>query len=384
MNDCLNGMACDEATAFELRELLSAEADIHGNAFARLDTDSAGRVRALLPLRAGTVTVERLESGRLRYRHTDPHTGAGGVYMAEEILHIRHRSKDGIWGQSPIARARETFALAADQLDASSSIVRNGARVSGILSFPEMMGAEAFERARDSIVDRVSGSQNAGRIMVLDGGATFSPMSMNARDAEFIENRRLSNLDIARLFGVPPTVAGIPDHATYSNVEQETRAFVARCLAPWAKRIESALNAALLTPAGRRRYVIEHDLDGLMRGEISARYEAYRIGRDGGWLSANEIRRAEGFAPIPGGDAYLTPMNMRDAGAACNQWGAGMRQATFKQSDVERALRAAKKVGLYIARYRILKDGSIDVFPSTEPVQTQVETDVNPFDERFK
>ena len=59
-------------------------------------------------------------------------------------------------------------------------------------------------------------------------------------------------------------------------------------------------------------------------------------------------------------------------------------RALFKQIDVERVLRAVKKVGLYAARVHIAKDGSIDLYPSTEPVRTQVQADLNPFDERLK
>ena len=121
-------------------------------------------------------------------------------------------------------------------------------------------------------------------------------------------------MQIARVYQVPPTAIGITDHATYSNVGEESRALVVKCLAPMAKRIEQAMSAALLTPESRRTLFVEHDLAGLLRGDMAARYGAYAIGRQWGWISANEIRGLENMPAIDGGDEYLAPLNMVPAG----------------------------------------------------------------------
>jgi HK97 family phage portal protein len=299
-----------EITAFEGREALSAWTDLHGNAFARIETNGRGQVTALHPLLPGSTAIERLRSGRLRYRHTDT-DGRLVILLAEEVLHIRHRTRDGVTGLSPLTWAREAISLTLDQQEHAGSMMRNGSRFSGALVF-QGVAPKQIEDLREWFARHYVGPDKAGKVIVLDGAADFKPFSMSATDAEFLESRKLSNLEIARLYGVPPTIAGIPDHATYSNVTQESRAFVARCLAPWARRIENAANRALLTESQRREFFIEHDLSGLLRGDIDARFEAYRIGREGGWLSANDIRRTENMGPIDGGDGYLQPMNMTD------------------------------------------------------------------------
>lgn len=56
-------------------------------------------------------------------------------------------------------------------------------------------------------------------------------------------------------------------------------------------------------------------MEGLLRGDIRSRYEAYTKGRQWGWISANDVRRFENLAPIEGGDAYLQPLNMTEVGA---------------------------------------------------------------------
>ncbi|MCP5415244.1 MAG: phage portal protein, partial [Chromatiaceae bacterium] len=87
-------------------------------------------------------------------------------------------------------------------------------------------------------------------------------------------------------------------------------------LRPWLVRIEQAMNAALLSEDGKRSHLIEHNAEGLLRGDIKTRYEAYRIGREWGWLSPNEIRSLENLGGIEHGDTYRQPMNSEPLGAA--------------------------------------------------------------------
>ncbi len=312
LRNCLNDRFNGTLTAFEGREALSAQLDVHGNAFSRFETNGRGQVIALHPMDPRAVTVERLPGGRLRYRCTDL-DGVTRVLLGSEVLHVRHWSEDGVLGVSSIQRAARTMSLAVEQSDQAEAMAGNGFQPGGILSFPESLTNEQVMHLRSMTQDRYAGGAKAGRLMVLDGGAVFHKLAMSSSDAEFLESRKLSNLDVARLFSVPPTVVGITDNATYSNVTQENRAFVARCLAPWAKRIEAAMNAALLTEEQRRTMFIEHDLSGLLRGDLEARFEVYRIGREGGWLSVNDIRTMENMSPIEGGEKYLQPLNMADA-----------------------------------------------------------------------
>jgi len=305
----LHDMPNEAQTAFEARELMIASLLMTGNAYAELTWSARGQVTALRPLDPANVTVERLESGRLRYRVT----GRGGVrvLLQDEILHLRYRlGRDGVMGLSPIQLARETFSLALTQQDTAAGLAAKGNRPSGALVFPNMIGGDKKDAALEKLGAKLASNSATSNVMVLDGGADWKSFSMTARDAEFLESRKLTNLDICRIWGVPPTVAGILDHGTYSNVEAESRALVVRCLAPMAKRVEQAMNIALLPAGSRKTLFIEHDLAGLMRGDMKARYESYRIGREWGWLSPNEIRGWENMPEIDGGEEYLSPLNM--------------------------------------------------------------------------
>ncbi|UWR22627.1 phage portal protein [Sulfitobacter sp. S190] len=310
----LHDMMNPQLTAFEGREFLIVSLLTAGNAYARIDTNGRGQVTALYPIHPLEMTVERLDSGRLRYTATNTR-GQRSVLLQDEILHLRYRiGPDGVMGVSPIQLARETFSLALTQQDQACKQAGRSFRTEGALVFPNPLSGDKKESALDKLRDRIEGQVETSGLLVLDGGIDYKPLSLSSKDAEFLESRKLTNMDIARIFSVPPTVVGITDNATYSNVDGESRALVVRCLAPMAKRVEQSLNAALLTPQSRRTLFIEHDLAGLMRGDMKARYEAYRVGREWGWLSPNEIRQMENLPNIDGGEEYLSPLNMTELG----------------------------------------------------------------------
>lgn len=311
----LHDMANPNMTAFEAREVLMASVLITGNAFARIEWNGRGQVAALWPIDPGSVAVERLPSGRLRYRVS---TGAASteVLLQDEILHLRHRlDRGGVMGLSPIAIARETFNLALQQQQTAAKQAANSFKPEGALIYPGLITDEQRGALAATLEKKLNSNDYTRGIFVLDSGMEWKSFSFSSRDAEFLESRKLTNLDICRVWGVPPTVVGITDHATYSNTDQESRALVVRCLAPMAKRIEQAMNAALLTADARKSLFIEHDLAGLLRGDMAARYAAYAVGRNGGWLSVNEVRAWENLPKIDGGDDYLSPLNMTAAGA---------------------------------------------------------------------
>ncbi|MGE6739672.1 phage portal protein [Allorhizobium pseudoryzae] len=310
----LHDMANGSMTAFEAREYLNASLMIHGNAFARIEWNGRGQAVALYPLDTANVAVERLPSGRLRYRVS---TNGGGtqVLLQEEILHLRYRlARDGVMGLSPVQLARDTFNLALTQQETAGKQAGRSFRPEGALVFPSAIPGDKKDAALDKLRQKIESNSAVSGVMVLDGGADWKSFSFSSKDAEFLDSRKLTNLDICRIWGVPPTVAGITDNATYSNSDQESRALVVRCLAPMAKRLEQAMNAALLTASSRQSLFIEHDLAGLLRGDMKARYESYRIGREWGWLSPNEIRGWENMPEIKDGDEYLSPLNMTVVG----------------------------------------------------------------------
>ena len=305
-------------SAFEGRELMVRVMDTGGNAYARVERDGRGEVTALYPYPDRSVSVERLASGRLRYRVSE-RSGGPTILLQEEMLHIRGPSRDGLMGLSPLAMGREAMALRVAQTETSTALMANGLRPSGTVSYPDKLTPQVKAATREAMNDTVGGSRRAGNFLILDGGAKYDALSWSPEDAEFLASIKLSNEDVARIFGVPPTSVGITDKATYSNTEQEGRALVQNCLGPLAARVEAAIARCLLTADEAPTYYVEHDLSGLLRGDVQARFEGYRIGREIGAFSPNDIRRRENEPPIPGGDVYHQPANWVPLGTLPNQ-----------------------------------------------------------------
>jgi HK97 family phage portal protein len=269
------------------------------------------------------VTIERLPSGRLRYRVTSPYTGSV-LLTQDEVLHVRGPTRDGIYGLSPLYIARDSVRLAMSQAATAGNFTENAYRPSGLISFPDRLTQQQADFAKAGLRNKFQGPGNAGELMLLDGGAKFERMGLTLSDAEFLDSRKLANEDVARIFGVPPTVVGIGEKAHYNNLENEARALVQNALGPLAARIEGAMVRCVLSEASRRTYYIEHDLSTLLRGDVQARFEAYRVGREIGALSPNDIRRRENDPPIPNGDIYHQPANWVPLGTKPSQLPGGM------------------------------------------------------------
>lgn len=307
----LNEQANAVQTGMEFREWMLASVLLSGNAYALKEYDGRGAITALQPITSGMVFPERLVNGRLRYEVSWP---AGGTerYTQDEVFHLRYRTLDGIVGLSPITIARETIGIARAQQEHEGALYRNGARIAGLLKMEgSFKDEEHAARFMNQLREAYAGAANSGKLMLLTGGVDYAPQQMSQRDAEFIESRRLTMEDIARIFRVPPPFIGILADATYSNITEQGLWLVKHCLRPWMVRIERAMVVQLLSTEARRTHVLEHNAEGLLRGSTTERFEAYRIAREWGWMSQNEIREKENLAPIEGGDRYLEPLNMQ-------------------------------------------------------------------------
>jgi len=308
----LGMMANPQMTAFETREFLVASIYLAGNAYAVVERDRTGQVTAMWPIAPGRVQVERLASGRLRYRISGNDQRAA-VYVQDEILHLRYRTSDGLVGRSPLQIARGALAIAMAASDTAGSLMENSLRPSVVASHPGKLSDKARVNIAESF-EAKSGPRLAGRVMVLEEGMKAEPLSFSPHDAEFMQQRKFSHEDVCRVFGVPPTSVGIGDRVTFATAEQEARALVQNTIAPLARRVESGMMRCLLSTDARRTFFIEHDLAGLLRGDMNTRFEAYRIAREIGVFSPNDIRRRENEPPIENGDEYIRPLNMAPLG----------------------------------------------------------------------
>lgn len=303
-------------TGFEWRETMQGSVGLRGNGYSYIERDRRGVPVALWPMDPRNVTVLRSRDGReLFYRCADV---SPDPLPADVVLHVRWRSADGYTGMSPVREAREALGVALSAQGFAHEAFENSAQPKGAVEVPTILTPEAVALLRDSWERQHKGRENANKIAILHGGMTWKQVGLSADDMQFIEQRKFSVAEIARIWRVPPHMIGDLEKATFSNIEQQAIEYVGNVLQPWATRWEQRLAESLLSDADRASGVyIRFNLAGVLRGDLKSRYDAYAVGRNWGWLSPNDVRKLEDMDPIApddGGDDYLRPTNMAKPG----------------------------------------------------------------------
>lgn len=299
----------DEQTAFEATEYRMACLAMRGNAYGALSMNGRGDVMEIQPLRPQFMQLDRDSAGRLVFDYQEP--GATRVYSKDRIWYTRGFGTDGVSGLSPIAIHREAIGYAMTLNEHGSRLFANGAQVGATIEVPGEWSDTAFNNFKTDFNTNHGGRLNAGKPLILEGGAKFSPIGLSSVDAEYIASLKNSIAEVSRIYRIPLHMLNELDKATFSNIEHQSLEFVTRTLLPWLKRIEDSANRDLFGPLERGKYFVKFNLDALLRGDIKSRYEAYQVavgGNNGpGWMSRNEIRLLEDLNPLDGLDEIYSP-----------------------------------------------------------------------------
>ena len=308
-----------EMTSFVFREVMLAHLLLYGNSYSQIIRSGKNQVIGLYPLLPDHMDVDRDSKGNLTYTYTTS-DGKTVSIKPRDVLHIPGLGFDGVMGYSPIALEKNAIGLGIASEEYGSKFFSNGARPSGILTHPNTV--KNPKALRESWNSAYGGSSNSNRVAILEEGMKFEPIAIPNNEAQFLETRKFQVDEICRIFRVPPHLVGNLEHATFSNIEHQSIDFAVHTIRPWLVRIEQAMNRALRSEQEKGRFFVQFNIDGLMRGDYKSRMEGYAIGRQNGWLSANDIRALENQNPIPadqGGDAYLVNGNMISISTAMKQ-----------------------------------------------------------------
>lgn len=291
-------------TALEFREMLQRHVLLRGNGYARLEFDQNGRITALIPMHPDRVTIFcNALNDRLVYEYTD-HRGRFYRLNQDQVLHLRYHP-DGDYfeyrGRSPIRVARDAVGLAIAEQAHGVAMFGNGAKLSGVITTQPTTTPEQAKNIAQSFAEGNSSVANHGRTPVLPGGAEFKAVAMTLEDAEFIESRKFSVIEICRLFRVPPVIIQSMEQANYSNSVELSRQFTALTLARHLCCWEQAIDRLILS----NPFYSKHDLDGLLRGDAANRASYYQRGIEDGWLLRSEVRQMEDLPVVAGIDSTV-------------------------------------------------------------------------------
>ena len=296
------------SSSFTFRESMAANLVLHGNAYAKIEFNAAGRPISLTPLNPMLVEV-KIVDGEKVYVFNEKTT-----YLDYEIIHVVGLSFNGLTGKSPLTVAREAVAIGLAAQEYGARFYSNGANTGGIITAPGRLSLEAINRLKQSWNRANAGLGASHGTAILEEGMKYEKVGLDPEAAQFLQSRKFQVNEIARIFRIPPSyLADLENSSTRANVEQQAIQFVRDCVTPYVRRFEVEFNRKLFRE-DEPNYYAYFTMEGLMRGDLQGRYQAYATARQWGWLSVNDIRDLENLNPVEGGDVYLQPLNMAQAG----------------------------------------------------------------------
>ena len=303
-------------TAQEYRGELVMHLAFWRNAYSLIHADPQtgapiGELEPIHPSRM--LEIFRGPDGAVYYRFAQIAPQQGSFTVREDaVWHIRMSplTKDGLRGCYSWETNRETFARALAVENFGALYFKNGGSGGGVLEHP---GAFKDKDEQASFLEawREGGAGlNRHKDRLLLNGVKYTGFTVKNDEAQFLETKKEMGSAVARVWNMPPHMVGLMDKATFSNIEQQSLEYVTYTVAPYISAIEQAAWRDLL-PGQQDEYYVEHNVNGLLRGDWKSRWQGYAWGRQWGWLSVNMILRMENMPGIgPAGDVYLTPMNM--------------------------------------------------------------------------
>jgi len=307
--DLLYSQPNAQQTAYEFKQMMQGHFELRGNAYAEIVPGPRGAVDQLIPLHPDRVRVERLlPSGRLRYVYNDPLVNQTRNLMQDEVFHLRGWSDDGMTGQSTIAMAVDTFGVALAQQDYTARFLKNDAKPGTVIENTNFKTKEDELRFRESW-QRSQTGENRHKTALLPLGLTIKELGVKPIDAQLLDSRKFSRIEICSIFGVPPHLIGETEKtATYASVEQFNIMFAVQCILPRLVMWEQAIQRDLIL---NPRYFAKFSMAALLRGDTASRYAAYKVAVENGWMCQDDVRELEDLNPIPGGKGktYWRPSN---------------------------------------------------------------------------
>jgi HK97 family phage portal protein len=278
---------------------------LFGNAYTWVDRIN-GEVVGIWPLNSARVSMVLNLDGTFSYYYSDMR-GKFNIFTDADIIHFRMFTLDGYFGLPVLIYHQMTLGLAAASTTYATALYNNGGFPGGVLEYPGQLKPPQVDRIRQSWSDIHSGPSNAGRIAILEEGMKYTPIGIPPEQLQYIQEQKFSVEQIARIFGVPPHLIGSMDKPTYASVEQQSIEFVRYTLLPYVRCLEQGVDKAMVPePEMSWRF----NLNAFERGDVKTRYDSYAVGRNWGWLSANDVCTSEDLNTFEGGDAHLTPLNM--------------------------------------------------------------------------
>lgn len=288
-----------EWTAFKLRQHFWQQVFTGGRGLIWIERSGAN-ITGLYPVNPTKARIRRDAMGVTTYEI------AGKVYAASEIIDVPFMLKaDGVSHYSPIMLGAKAIQLALAMNNYGSKFFAGGGVPPLALEGPLPQGPQAFKRAMDDINRAIDNAKSQDKpIFPMPPGHTLKPVGFDPDKGQMTDARRFQIEEIARLYQLPPVFLQDLTHGTFSNTEQQDLHLVKHLIAQWAQALEEEMNLKLFGQRNGGRFV-EHNLDGLLRGDFQTRMAGLSQAIQTAILTPNEARALENRPAMPSGDDLL-------------------------------------------------------------------------------
>ena len=300
--------------ALIFRETLQGHLLTWGNAYAEIERNGAGGPKWLWPMAPNKVAEDVYDNGsKIQYKYTTPQNTTRTIQF-KNVLHIKGLGFDGVKGYSVVGHARNSLGAAKAVEQYGARFFKNNATPPSVLEHPKALTDDAEKHLRESWEKMHKGTENAGRIAILEEGMKLHQIGIPPEDAQYLSTRKFSVTEIARWLNIPPHMIKDLEKATFSNIEHLGIEFIVWTLTPWMKRWELETTYKLISKDQRKTFFAEFVPAALLRGDTKSRFDAYRIAIYSGWMNRNQARNFENMNSADGLDDYLQPLNYKVVG----------------------------------------------------------------------
>ena len=207
-----------------------------------------------------------------------------GVYRPYEFLKLLRNTKNGAWGVGIIEELNEALQNAYQTQLFALGLVKTGGNKKGFLKSERRLGKE--EIAALKLAWRKLYQNNSDNVVVLNNGLDFKEATNTSVEMQLNESIETLGKQINDIFHISDDFYDTFKCAIY----------------PIVKAFETALNRDLLLEKEKGKYFFEFDVKEIIRANIKERYECYKLAKEVGFLTKNEIRQSENLNELEGLD----------------------------------------------------------------------------------
>lgn len=294
----LNKQPNDQMDAYTYKRALAKDYLLYGASNSVIEKN-LNNIKALYLLPTKNISVQvYVYDGYKKYSKTTLQNAVGTrVFSDDQLLTVLKDSDDGLTGRGILKTNPDVLNLALAEIAYSKNLLKNGALPVGVLQSKTKLSNQAFENLKASWEKMYSGTDKAGKTVILEEGLEYNAISLNPDDLQLKDIRAAYISDIARILNIPETMINSSSNK-YGSSETQSIAFLQNCLSSIISAIESAVNKELLLENEKMEgYAFRLDASKLIQVTRKEKAEAvaaeYESGLISFWEARSDLDRAK-------------------------------------------------------------------------------------------